>query len=105
MNSSAIKTGKFMQYVPVNGVYVYFRYDDEQTIMCVINTSFKEQSIDFSNYAERTNGFSKAMNVGDKNIYSTSSTLNIGAQQSLVLELKNKKGCYTLQKNIYSFDV
>ena len=28
-NSSALKTGKLMQYVPVDGLYVYFRYDDK----------------------------------------------------------------------------
>ena len=36
-NSSAIKTGKMMQYVPENGAYVYFRYDNKQTVMCVMN--------------------------------------------------------------------
>jgi glycosidase len=29
-NSSALTTGKFMQYVPQDGLYVYFRYDDKQ---------------------------------------------------------------------------
>jgi len=88
MNSSALATGKFMQYVPVDGLYVYFRYDDEQTVMCLVNTGSKEQSIDFAKYAERTKGFSKAMNVFDKQIYNTDSPLNIGAQQSLVLQLQ-----------------
>ena len=32
-SSSAVTTGKLMQYVPQDGVYVYFRYDDKQTIM------------------------------------------------------------------------
>jgi neopullulanase len=48
--SSALKTGKFMHYLPVDGVYVYFRYDDSQTIMCIMNTSEKEVSIDFTRY-------------------------------------------------------
>ena len=38
-NSSALKTGKMMQYVPQDGLYVYFRYDAKQTIMCVMNAS------------------------------------------------------------------
>ena len=28
-----------MQFVPQDGVYVYFRYDDKQTIMVVMNTA------------------------------------------------------------------
>ena len=59
-NSSAIKTGKLMQYAPQNGVYVYFRYDDEQTVMIVMNTSDKEKTIDVDHYSERTKGFSMA---------------------------------------------
>ena len=88
LNSSAIKTGNFMQYVPANGVYVYFRYDDKQTIMCVINTSVSEQAIDFSKYSERTGGFTRAVNVFDQTSVNTSSSISIGAQQSAVLQLE-----------------
>ncbi len=62
-NSSAIKTGKMMQYVPENGLYVYFRYDDKQTVMCVVNTSFEEKIIDYTKYSERTAGLNIANNV------------------------------------------
>ena len=62
-NSSAIKTGKFMQYTPDDGLYVYFRYDANQTIMCMMNTADTEKQIDFSKYYERTEGFSIAKNI------------------------------------------
>ena len=62
-NSSAIKTGKLMQYVPQNGTYVYFRYDDKQTIMVVMNTSDNEKQVDPKRFIERTNGFTKAKNI------------------------------------------
>ena len=62
-NSSAIKTGKFMQYTPDDGLYVYFRYDANQTIMCMMNTADTEKQIDFSKYYERTKGFSTAKNI------------------------------------------
>lgn len=87
-NASALQTGKLMQYLPVDGLYVYFRYDEKQTIMCIMNTSDKEQVVDFSKYAERTTGFSTAVNVLDNASQNLASTINIGAWQSLVLELK-----------------
>ena len=77
-----------MQYLPVDGLYVYFRYDDKQTIMCVMNTSDKEQTVDFSKYAERTEGFSRAADVINKTSYPISSAIKIDSLQSLVLELK-----------------
>jgi glycosidase len=62
-NSSALTTGKLMQYVPENGVYVYFRYDDKQTVMVVMNTSKTTKKINIQNYKERTSGFSKMKNI------------------------------------------
>lgn len=87
-SSSALKTGKMMHYVPVDGLYVYFRYDNNQTIMCVMNTSDKEKAIDFSNYAERTNGFTNADNVLTGESLSTSSSFNIHSMSMIVMELK-----------------
>jgi glycosidase len=86
--SSALKTGKLMQYIPVDGLYVYFRYDDNQTIMCIMNTSDKKQTVDFSKYAERTAGFTGAVDVIGKTTYNTSSTTTVDPWQMLILELK-----------------
>jgi glycosidase len=85
-NSSAITTGKMMQYLPNDGLYVYFRYDDHQTVMCVMNTSDKEKKIDFNNYAECTKDFSKAIDVISGSVYDKS--FSIPAKKMWVLELK-----------------
>jgi glycosidase len=62
-NSSAIKTGKLMQYVPEDGAYTYFRYDAKQTVMIVMNTSDKAAKLKWESYGERTNGFTKIKDV------------------------------------------
>lgn len=84
-NSSAITKGKLMQYVPDDGLYVYFRYDANQTVMCVMNTSEKDKTVDFDKFAERTNGFKKAKNI--INGASLSSGFQIPAKGMWVLEL------------------
>jgi glycosidase len=61
--SSAITTGKMMQFVPEDGVYVYFRYDDKQTVMVVMNTAKETKSITLKRFEERTKGFSKMKNI------------------------------------------
>ncbi len=61
--SSAITSGKMMQYIPQDGVYVYFRYNDDQTVMVAMNTAKEQKMISSGNYLERTNGFSKMKNV------------------------------------------
>ena len=86
--SSAIKTGKMMQYVPNNGLYVYFRYDQNQTVMCVMNTDTKERAVDFSAYDERTKGFSSGVDVLTDINLPFNAPLKIGAQSMMVMELK-----------------
>ena len=61
--SSAITKGKLMQFIPTNGVYTYFRYDDKQTIMVISNTSAISSNPPLKVYEERLNGFTKARNV------------------------------------------
>lgn len=85
--SSALKTGKMMQYIPVDGLYVYFRYDKNQTIMCIMNTSQKEQLVDFYKYSDRTAGFSSARDITDNRNFSFKGTAKIPSKQMWVLEL------------------
>jgi glycosidase len=84
--SSALTTGKFMQYVPEEGVYVYFRYDNKQTVMVIMNTSKQEKKVTIEKYTERTNGFS-----GMKNIFTGKITalkdFSTDAKESGVYEL------------------
>lgn len=86
--SSALKTGKLMQYVPEDGVYVYFRYDNNQTVMCIMNTSDKQQPVDCKKYAERTKNFSNAVDVVKSEQYSIAEPLLVEPMTMLVLELK-----------------
>ena len=52
-----------MHYVPDNGVYVYFRYDQKETIMCIMNTGEQEASLNPDRYKERTSGFTTGTDV------------------------------------------
>lgn len=71
LKSSAIKNGKMMQYTPDNGLYTYFRYDDKETIICIMNTSDDEKNIDASkNYPDILKNFSSMKNIvtGEKTL-------------------------------------
>lgn len=86
--SSAIKTGKLMQFVPEDGVYVYFRYDKNQTIMCVMNTNKTASTIKMDRFAERAGGFTKAFDVATGVTFNLEQTLTVGPDYLLVMELK-----------------
>ena len=84
--SSALTTGKMMQFVPDDGVYVYFRYDAKQTVMVVMNTSKTDKIISFEKFAERTSGFTKYLDVITKE-KNTMKDFTLGSYKAVVLEL------------------
>jgi glycosidase len=61
--SSALTIGDMMQYIPEEGLYVYFRYSKDQTIMCVMNTDTKERKLNFEKFSERTQGFTGGKDI------------------------------------------
>jgi neopullulanase len=86
--SSAIKTGKLTQYVPEDGVYVYFRHDAKQTVMCVMNTNNRAAAIKMDRFEERAKGFTKAFDVATGVTFNLEPTLNVGPNYLLVMDLK-----------------
>ncbi len=87
-NSTALKTGQLMQYLPQDGLYVYFRYDDKQTVMCIMNTSDKEQKIEWTKYTERTKGFTKALSVTSDQQFNLNGPQTIPPKKMWVLDLR-----------------
>lgn len=85
-HSSALTTGKLMQYTPEDGVYVYFRYDAHQTIMVVANTGDKAADLSMDRFSERTAGFSSGRDVVSGASVSLRS-LSVGSHRVMVLEL------------------
>ncbi len=59
----ALQDGKLVQFVPEDGVYVFFRYDRDKTVMVVLNTSAQERTIDLTRFAERTAGFKQGVDA------------------------------------------
>lgn len=83
----ALQTGKLMQFVPEDDLYTYFRYDDNKTVMVTLNTSGMDKVLKTTRFEERMKGFSKARNVVTGAMINDLSSLPVGKNQPLVLEL------------------
>jgi glycosidase len=87
-SSSALHNGKLMHYVPQNGIYVYFRYDNAQTIMVIVNSNDGDKKILTTNrFNERISGFSKAENVMTKEKINDISSLELEPKSTTILLL------------------
>ena len=82
-----LHTGKLMQYLPDNGLYVYFRYDAASTVMVASNTSDKPAALATARFAERMSGFTKARNVLTGEQLGSLASLTLPAKTAVVLEL------------------
>jgi glycosidase len=84
--SSALTTGKTMQYIPVDGVYTYFRYDNRQTVMVIVNTGSKPVKPDWNKFRERAAGYSQGKDVISGRILALKD-VEIKPKESYVLEM------------------
>ena len=83
-----IHHGKMLQYIPVNNVYVFFRKDDKNSVMIVLNNSSESQILDFSLYREGIGAFRKAEDIITNKKIDLSKKLKIAPKTPLILELQ-----------------
>ncbi|MBU0695784.1 MAG: glycoside hydrolase family 13 protein [Bacteroidetes bacterium] len=86
-NTPALQTGKMMQYVPVDGIYVYFRYDNDKTVMVIYNGNDEVKNLDLKRFDERTNGFTGAKEITNGKLLGGFTTIVLPARTAYVYEL------------------
>ena len=84
---SVIHSGKLMQFAPEDGVYSFFRYDDEDTVMVIFNKNDKEVKLSTSKYIEIIGDKKAVFDVINDKRFSLESTLRIPAKSALILEI------------------
>lgn len=86
--NEVIHTGKTKNFVPQNNVFVYFRYNEKESVMVVLNNDEKEQKLDLKHFEESLKGFSKGKDIISDEEFSLQNNLTIPAKTSMVIELK-----------------
>lgn len=83
-----IHNGKTKNYVPQDGVFVYFRYNEKESVMVVINNNQKDQPLDLKRFAESLNGFTKGKEIISGKEIPLQNNMNIPAKTPLIIELE-----------------
>ena len=87
-SASAIHTGKLLHFAPKNGIYVYFRTNEEQRVMVVMNNGSNDMHLDSSQYAEGVGDATAAINVMSGARHNLAGRLLIPAKTAQVFELR-----------------
>lgn len=85
-NKPVIHKGKTMQFVPENNVYVYFRYNDSDKVMVVINNNPEAQTLDLKRFKEILKTTESGTDIiSEQKIY-LESALTIDGKTALIIE-------------------
>ena len=86
-NVPVIHTGKLMHFVPQDGLYTYFRYDDNMAVMVILNKSTNSAEVDLSRFQELLKNYSKFKVQGSQNWKSIPAELIIQPLSATIIEL------------------
>lgn len=83
-----IHTGKTKNFVPKDGVFTYFRYNDKESVMVIINNNTKDQTLDLQYFEESLTGFSKGKEVISGKEFLLQKSLTVPAKTPFIIELE-----------------
>ncbi len=86
-SSAAITKGKLLQYIPEEGLYVYFRQSEGQTVMVLLNNSHSAKNVDMPRYTEATNGYHSAKDILSQKVIDLSKGIKCEPRSAMILEL------------------
>lgn len=87
-SQSVIHRGKLMHYAPDNGTYAYFRYDEKQKIMVVLNKNKSDVVLDVTRFREMLAKHSSAVDVISGKKFDLTKTLTVPARSVVVLDVR-----------------
>ncbi len=87
-HNTAVQTGKLMHFVPRDGVYVYFRYDNHSTVMVALNKNKHETALDLQRFSALLAGKKSAQNVMLGTNVNLLDKLNLPARSATIIELQ-----------------
>lgn len=87
-NKEVIHTGKLTHYIPENNVYVYFRHNDAESVMVIVNNSKDNQKLNLSRFEENLKNYASGNDILSNQNFELKQDLSIEGKSSLILELK-----------------
>ncbi|WP_222983510.1 glycoside hydrolase family 13 protein [Flagellimonas meishanensis] len=86
-DKEVIHTGKTMQFVPMDNVYVFFRYNDGKRVMVILNNSSKPQELELSRFQEMLGGYGQGLEVISNKKISLEGTLEVPGKSPMIIEI------------------
>lgn len=87
-NKEVIHAGKLKHYIPEDNLYVYFRYNDKESVMVILNNSDKEsRTITRERYLESMNGYNSGFEIISGTRIDDLKSFKIAPKSAMIIEL------------------
>lgn len=83
----ALQTGKMIQFIPYDGIYVFARFDNEKTILVVFNNNENQVSVPLARYKEVIKDSKSGTEITSGQNIDLSSALEMPAKSAFVIDL------------------
>jgi glycosidase len=87
-SKEVIHSGKMTHYLPDNNVYVYFRHNDKETVMVIVNNAPDTQKINSTRFQENIKSFISGVDILSGKTIDLKNEITIEGKSALILELK-----------------
>ncbi len=86
--AAVVHEGRLTQFIPRDDVYVFFRWDADDTVMVVLNTAAEPRTLALDRFAERIGGRTTARDVVTGETLRLGETMAVPAKAAWVLEVE-----------------
>jgi len=87
-NKEVIHHGKLIHFTPEDGIYTYFRYNDDETVMVVLNKNREEKMLSTERFSEILKGYSTGKEIITSKTISDLSEIKVPAIATMIIELE-----------------
>lgn len=90
-NAEVLHNGKLMHYVPEENVYTYFRYNDKECVMVIINASQQAKKVKWERFAEHLSDKADGIDILNQEIIKKDDKLELDAESSIIIHFKKQE--------------
>jgi hypothetical protein len=86
--ATAVHNGKLVQFIPENEVYVYFRQNEEQTVMVILHNGYQPKVLRTERFNEILRDFSSGVDIIAEKELVDLQRIQLSPRSAMVIELK-----------------
>lgn len=88
MSKTVIHTGDLVHFEPIQGVYIYFRYNDDEKVMVILNKNKDEYNLKLDRFDEMLAGVKSGVNILDQKKFNfTNESITLSPNRAFIIEL------------------